>query len=84
MVFMLAMLCVASACIVGVLSCKFKDTLLQRIGMAVTSIGAIASGVNRHENSFMCLGFGVAIYCVATAWKLWRMNHGIASGNTAR
>lgn len=76
LIFRAAMFCVLVVCFLGVFSCGFKDTLFQRIGMAITALGAFGLMFNKHEQTMEFFGTGVAIYCVATSIKLWRKEHG--------
>ena len=66
----------------GVLSHKFDDNLVQRIGLGITSIGACCaaayvwrmryalSDLELYAMEF--LGVGLAIYGAGTVWKFWR------------
>ena len=76
MFFFCAMMALVSVCLVGVLSCRFQDTLWQRVGMSVIAIGAFGSAIHPTQNSLMLIAYGTTIYAVATAWKFYRAHHG--------
>ena len=65
-------------CLAGTLSRKFDDNLLQRVGMSFTCIAVFARlseveillEYNNHIRYL--LTYGVAIYCIGTAYRAWR------------
>lgn len=75
--YTLALLIVALVCALGVLHPRYEDTLLQRIGMAVACLGAVAelaalaSGYDR-INAHITTTLGAALFALGTVVKKWR------------
>lgn len=65
---------IAFWCVAGVLSCKFADTLLQRIALGVACLGAMATcwycNTNPLPGGIELLLWGAAAFATATAHKL--------------
>lgn len=65
---------IAFWCVAGVLSCKFADTLLQRIALGVACLGAMATGwyctTNPLPGGIELLLWGAAAFATATTHKL--------------
>lgn len=76
MLFFCAMMSLVSICLIGVLSCRFQDTLPQRIGMSLIAIGAFGAAIHTTQNSLTLIAYGTTVYALSTAWKLYRANHG--------
>ena len=75
--YTLALLVVALVCALGVLHPRYEDTLLQRVGMAVACLGAVAelaalaSGYDR-INAHITTTLGAALFALGTVLKKWR------------
>jgi hypothetical protein len=75
--YILALLIVALVCALGVLHPRYEDTLLQRIGMAVACLGAVAElaalwhGYDR-INAHITTTTGAALFALGTVVKKWR------------
>jgi len=75
--YTLALLIVAAVCALGVLHPRYEDTLLQRIGMAVACLGAMAElaalwhGYDR-INAHITTTTGAALFALGTVLKKWR------------
>lgn len=75
--YTLALLIVAAVCALGVLHPRYEDTLLQRIGMAVACLGAVAElaalwhGYDR-INAHITTTLGAALFALGTVVKKWR------------
>lgn len=75
--YTLALLIVAAISALGVLHPRYEDTLLQRIGMAVACLGAVAelaalaSGHDR-INAHITTTLGAALFALGTVLKKWR------------
>lgn len=78
--YILALLTVALVCALGVLHPRYEDTLLQRIGMAVACLGAVAElaalwhGYDR-INAHITTTLGAALFALGTVVKKWRGPH---------
>lgn len=78
--YILALLIVALVCALGVLHPRYEDTLLQRIGMAVACLGAVAElaalwhGYDR-INAHITTTLGAALFALGTVVKKWRGPH---------
>lgn len=78
--YTLALLTVAAICALGVFHPRYEDTLLQRIGMAVACLGAVAElaalwhGYDR-INAHITTTLGAALFALGTVVKKWRGPH---------
>lgn len=72
--YLLALLVTSVVCLLGVLHPRYQDNLLQRLGMAVACLGAVAElwttleGVVR-VNAHIVSSVGVALFAVGTVLK---------------
>ncbi|MBI3103252.1 MAG: hypothetical protein HYY98_17120 [Burkholderiales bacterium] len=76
-IYTLALLIIAAVSALGVLHPRYEDTLLQRVGMAVACLGAVAelaalaSGYDR-INAHITTSTGAALFALGTMLKKWR------------
>lgn len=77
-IYTLSLAVIVTACISAVLSPKFDDNLVQRIGLAVACIGATVrlldtvDLLDASHHSRHLLTYGVSIFCIGTAYKFWK------------
>lgn len=65
---------VAIVCAIAVLHRNYDDNLLQRLGMALTSFGAVgdvfAASNNAHShNALTLLAVGLALFALGSVWR---------------
>lgn len=76
--YSISLVIIAVTCLLGVFTRKFDDNLLQRLGLSLACIGACL----RLSELFWyfpddtkaryLFTYGVAVFCLGTAWKFWR------------
>lgn len=77
-VYSIALSIIALSCLAGVFSYKFDDNLLQRIGLSVACLGALLRLTELLDmfpddtRARYLLTYGIAVFCLGTAWKFWR------------
>ena len=77
-VYSIALAIIALGCLAGVFCHKFDDNLIQRVGLSVVCLGACLRltetfGIFPDDTKARYLfTYGVALYCLGTAWKFWR------------
>lgn len=77
-IYVAALVTISITCLGAVLSHKFDDNLLQRIGLAMACMGAtvrlldLVNLVDANSNARYLLTYGVSVFCIGTAYKFWR------------
>lgn len=76
--YTIALVTVAVSCLAGVLSHKFDDNLLQRVGLSIACLGACLRLIELFgyfpddTKARYLFTYGAALFCTGTAWKFWR------------
>ena len=77
-IYTVSLFIIAVTCFLAVLSSKFEDNLMQRVGFSVSCLGAstrlleVYGQYPNETNARYMFTYGVAIICVGTVWKFWR------------
>lgn len=74
-----SILIVMALCVAGVFSCKYDDSLIQRVGMFLLFIGLFPSLKSVWGNDEVHIGtasatVGLAAYAIGTACKAWKFS----------
>ena len=77
-IYVIALLIIGMTSLVAVFYSKYDDNLIQRVGLALTCMGAtlrlldMVDFIDSNNNARFLMTYGVSIFCLGTAYKFWR------------
>ena len=77
-IYTVSLAIIATTCLLGVFSDKFKDNLFQRICLSVACLGACLRLAELFEylpddtKARYLFTYGIAVFCMGAVWKIWR------------